>query len=227
MNLGGIQKTSLIDYPNKISAIIFTQGCNFRCGYCHNPELIKTDGSSIEESSVLDFLKTRIKKLDGVVITGGEPTLQNDLPDFIKKIKDIGFPIKLDTNGTNPEMIEYLVKNNLIDYIAMDIKGPFNKYENIVQSKTNISDIKKSIETIINSQVEYEFRTTVVKSQLSTTDFIEIGKMIKSAEKYYLQEFVPSKTLDNRFLNERTHSKEEFDNIIKILNSYISEVYLR
>lgn len=123
MIIGGFQKTSLIDYPDKISAIVFTQGCNFRCGYCHNPELIKTDGSLIEESSVLDFLKSRVGKLDAVVITGGEPTLQKDLIDFIKKIKTMNYLVKLDTNGTSPNTVSDLINEKLVDYIAMYIRS--------------------------------------------------------------------------------------------------------
>ena len=135
--IGGIQKTTLIDFPQKVAAIVFTQGCNFRCGYCHNPELIETCHSELvseafSNEKIFSFLKTRIGKLDGVVITGGEPTIQKDLYDFVKKIKSMGFSVKLDTNGTNPAIIEKLIKENLLDYIAMDIKAPLNKYQQIL-----------------------------------------------------------------------------------------------
>ena len=129
MLIGGLHKCSMIDYPDKLSAIVFTVGCNFKCPYCHNPELVITkDCSLTEQSFVLDFLKTRINKLDAVVISGGEPCLQKDLKDFIKQVKEMGFLVKLDTNGTYPEAIENLISENLIDYIAMDIKSPIQKY---------------------------------------------------------------------------------------------------
>lgn len=227
MIIGGFQKTSLIEYPGKISAIVFTQGCNFRCGYCHNPELIKTGDSSIEESSVFDFLKSRIGKLDAIVITGGEPTLQKGLIAFIKRVKEMGYLIKLDTNGTSPETILSLLEEKLIDYVAMDIKAPLNRYGDIVNTQTNPDLILQSVNLILNSNIGYEFRTTVVKSQLDIKDFEEIGKTIKGAKNYYLQEFIPSKTLNPEFLNEKSYSKEDFEEIKNLLNQYIKNVYLR
>lgn len=229
--IGGIQKSSLLDYPEKISAIVFTQGCNYRCGYCHNPELI---GANIEKempiqnvSAFFEFLKTRINKLDGVVITGGEPTLQPDLKEFIKQIKTLGFLVKLDTNGTNPEVLKELIDENLLDYIAMDIKAPIDKYSNIVNVKINTDNIKKSIELIMNSNVDYEFRTTVIQNQLSFNDFEKIGQMIKGAKKYYLQKFISSKILDENLANEKTYSQKDFEKIITILKKYINFVEVR
>lgn len=231
--IGGLQKSSLIDYPEKIAAIIFTQGCNFRCPYCHNPELIEGKGETV--NGVLEFLKTRIGKLDGVVITGGEPTIHKDLPEFIKEIKGLGFAVKLDTNGTNPEMLNTLIQEKLIDYVAMDIKAPIgqysDKYSEVTCSSVNIDNILKSIEILKNSQIyqnfDYEFRTTVVKSQLTTDDFEEIGELIKGAKKYYLQKFVPSKTLNKTFMNQTTYTDEEFIQIIKALKKNIINVELR
>ena len=188
--IGGFQKSTLIDYPGKIAAIVFTQGCNFRCGYCHNPELLdlKSD-SKLSVQYILDFLKTRKGKLDGVVITGGEPTMQAGLYEFIKSVKSLGFLVKLDTNGSNPETIKKLVSDSLIDYIAMDIKAPLEKYKSIVGVGIDTDKIKQSIEIIMNSGIEYEFRTTVVKSLLSFDDILKMGEMIKGADKYYLQKF--------------------------------------
>lgn len=223
--IGGIQKTSLIDYPEKISAIIFTQGCNFRCPYCHNPELIEGKGET--ENGVLEFLKTRIGKLDGVVITGGEPTLHKDLPEFISKIKSMGFAIKLDTNGTNPLMLEKLIREKLIDYVAMDIKAPINKYSEVTCTKVSTDSILKSIDILKNSNIDYEFRTTVVKSQLTLGDFEKIGELIKGVKKYYLQKFVPSKTLNKTFISQTTYSDEEFIAIIETLKKNIINVELR
>lgn len=224
MQIGGVQKTSLLDFPDKISAIVFTQGCNFRCGYCHNPELIvlKTEPSN---DGFFEFLERRRRKLDGVVITGGEPCLQNDLIEFIKRIKYMGFLVKLDTNGTRPEVLKQALP--LVDYVAMDIKAPLEKYYDIVRIKVNQDKILESISLIMNSNVDYEFRTTVVKSQLSYTDFEKIGELIKGAKRYYLQKFVPSKILDNNMKNEVTYANCEFETIVEILQKNIPNVYVR
>lgn len=216
MIIGGLQKTSLLDFPEKIAAIVFTMGCNFRCGYCHNPELINGE-AKIEE--VFEFLKTRQGKLDGVVITGGEPCLQKDLPEFIKQVKELGFAVKLDTNGSFPEMLEKVLAD--LDYVAMDIKAPLEKYSQIVNVDVDTSKILKSIEILKNCGVDYEFRTTVVKSQLSFEDFEKIGQLIQGAPRYYLQKFVASKILDKGLENEKTYSTEEFERIIDILKPYV------
>ncbi|MCI1273155.1 MAG: anaerobic ribonucleoside-triphosphate reductase activating protein [Clostridiaceae bacterium] len=227
MQIGGLQKTSLLDYPKKISAIVFTKGCNFKCGYCHNPELFSNETSSISEEVLFEFLQTRIGKLDGVVITGGEPTLQKDLPEFIKKIKDLKFLVKLDTNGTNPIMLEQLLKNNLLDYVAMDIKAPIEKYRVITNSDIDTKKIHESINLILQSKIGYEFRTTVVKEQLEIADFEKIGQLIKDANTYYLQRFLPTKTYDKSFVNMHTYSDEEFSCIKQILQKYIKNVFVR
>lgn len=216
MIIGGLQKTSLLDFPEKIAAIVFTMGCNFRCGYCHNPELINGE-AKIEE--VFEFLKTRQRKLDGVVITGGEPCLQKDLPEFIKQVKELGFAVKLDTNGSFPEMLEKVLPD--LDYVAMDIKAPLEKYSQIVNVDIDTSKILKSIEVLKNGGVDYEFRTTVVKSQLSFEDFEKIGQLIQGAPRYYLQRFEASKILDKSLENEKTYSTEEFERIIDMLKSYV------
>lgn len=227
MLIGGLQKSSLIDYPGKISAVIFTQECNFKCPYCHNPELIKGNGKREKKKEIIEFLQSRISKLDGVVITGGEPTLHKDLPVFIKQIKGMEFAVKLDTNGTNPDMLDHLIKKNLIDYVAMDIKAPIERYSDIVYAKTDTNKILKSIEILKNSNINYEFRTTVVKSQLSFDDFEKIGELIQGSQRYYLQRFVPTKTLNESFLNEATYTDEEFTSIIKVLEQYVEKISLR
>ncbi len=229
MLISGFQKSSMIDYPEKISAIIFTQGCNFKCPYCHNPELNKLNNRETEfsVSRVVDFLKGRIGKLDGVVITGGEPTLHKDLPDLIDTLKGFGFLVKLDSNGTNYDMLEELVLSKKVDYVAMDIKAPLEKYEQAVCSKVPLENVKKSIELLKSGKVDYEFRTTVVKSQLSYDDFDKIGQLIKGSKKYYLQKFLPTKTLDENYLEQTTYTKEEFEPIIQNLKQYIEKVELR
>ncbi len=227
MKIGGLQKSSLIDFPGKIAAIIFTQGCNFRCGYCHNPELLSAVSNlSLGGESVLNFLESRRGLLDGVVISGGEPTLQEDLSDFLQKIKSLGFGIKLDTNGTSPDVIQALLSKNLIDYIAMDIKAPLEKYPEITCTKIDIKKIRKSIEITMNSGLEYEFRTTVLKSQLSTDDFDAIGELLCGAKKYYLQQFVQSKILDET-LRIETYTDEELQKIAQNLQKQIENVGVR
>ena len=225
MQIGGVQKTSLLDYPEKISAIVFTQGCNFRCGYCHNPELITTKGQIWTVPALLEFLKTRTGKIDGVVITGGEPCIQDDLEDVIKEIKSLGFLIKLDSNGSFPEKLKKTLP--YIDYIAMDIKAPLEKYCEITKVNIDTGKIKKSINIIMESGVDYEFRTTVVKSQLKFEDFEKIGKLIHGAKRYYLQKFIPSKILDTELMGEETYLNAEFEKIIELLKPYINTVKLR
>lgn len=226
MQIGGVQKTSLLDFPDKISAIVFTQGCNFRCGYCHNPELIVLKNEPAwTMPAFFDFLNTRKGKLDGVVITGGEPCLQADLKDFVVNIKKLGFAVKLDTNGTFPDKLQELLP--YLDYIAMDIKAPLDKYSAITNTNINIGKISESIDIIMNSGIDYEFRTTVVKSQLSFEDFSKIALLLKGATRYYLQKFVPSKTLDPKIMNETTYSNTEFQEIVEILKPYIYNVSVR
>ena len=229
MIIGGFQRFSLIEYPGKICAVVFTQGCNFRCPYCHNPELISLQRSqnSIPEEEILSFLEKRKGKLDAVEITGGEPTLQPDLIEFLKKIKEIGYLIKLDSNGSYPEIVERVTKLKLADYLAMDVKAPLEKYQKIIGSNIDLNKIKKSIELIMNSGLDYELRTTVVKSQLSRDDILEIGKLIKGAKLYVLQKFIPSKTLDRKFLNETTYSEEEFEYLREAIKDYVKECIIR
>ena len=219
--ISGFQKTSLIDFPQKIACIVFTNGCNFRCGYCHNPELFTNKEPALSVPDFFAYLNTRKNKLDGVVITGGEPTLQKDLHKKKKKIKDLDFCVKLDTNGTNPNVIKQLLDLKLLDYIAMDIKAPLSLYESITNVKFDTSKIAESIDLIKNSNIDYEFRTTVIKSQLSLENFKQIGEEIRGAKAYYLQEFIPTKILDESLMNEKSYTKEEFKNICNILKDYV------
>ena len=192
MRIGGLQKFSLIDYPDKFSCIIFTQGCNFRCPWCHNPGLVYPHlfKNTISEDYVFNFLESCKNELEAVVITGGEPTIQPDLTEFIEKIKKMGYLVKLDTNGSNPYILEKLLKNKLVDYIAMDIKAPPEKYSLLIGKAIDISLIFKSIEIIENYSPDYEFRTTFVPSLLSEDDIAKIKRMIKNKEKYRIQKFM-------------------------------------
>jgi len=204
MKIGGFLPFSLIDYPGCISAVIFTQGCNFRCPYCHNPELVDPMRfhECLDEGAILSFLEKRRGQLDGVTITGGEPTLQSDLLTFIRIIKGMGYTVKLDTNGTNPEILQQLIAENLTDYIAMDVKGPLNSYARIAGVPVVLNDIRRSIAIITHASVAYEFRTTVVPSLLGEEDLRQVTTLIKGARSYILQSFQPHKTLDSRFLTQ-------------------------
>ena len=208
MTIGGLQKFSLLDYPGCVSAIIFTQGCNFRCQFCYNPMLVwpikvgkskyaqnvtgtsgrtaerQKDHPIISEDDLFVFLASRTGKLDAVVITGGEPCLQPDLPEFIRKIKKLGFLVKLDTNGSYPTTLAKLIKEKLIDYIAMDIKAPAEKYAETTGQKAGFDKVKKSVKLIINSGLPYEFRTTVVPGLLAEDDIKEMGKLIKGRSSF-------------------------------------------
>ncbi len=189
MRIGGLLKTSLIDYPGKIAAVIFTQGCNFRCFYCHNPELVYPNQFTepIPEEQVFKFLQKRAGMLEGVSITGGEPFIQPDIEKFVEKISKMGFSIKIDTNGSFPDVLEQLVDSGNINYIAMDIKAPKEMYETITGTKIDLGKIKRSIEIIMQSGVNYEFRTTYVNQLCDSKSILGIKELIKGAKNYYIQ----------------------------------------
>ncbi len=189
MKFLGQVKSSFIDYPGKICAVYFTGGCNFRCPYCHNSSLVKGEGENIDEEQVFAHLEKRRGMLDGVCISGGEPTLEPGLSSFFRKIKDKGFLAKLDTNGTAPEVLEELIGDRAIDYIAMDVKAPFGKYSKVAGKTVDVGAIKDSISIIKNSDVEYEFRTTVCKELLRIKDVLEIAQYIKGSKRYVVQNF--------------------------------------
>lgn len=191
--VGGFHKNSFVDFKGKISSVVFTKGCNFNCYYCHNKGLINNNTDynckeMISKERAEELILSRKKYIDGVVITGGEPTLQPGLPYFLESVKKMGLPVKLDTNGTNPEMLNMLYKTGLLDYIAMDIKAPFEKYDSICGTKVNITNIEKSINLIMNGNVRYEFRTTVVP-ELDREDIMKIAEIIRGARAFYLQQY--------------------------------------
>lgn len=228
MKIGGLQKFSLIDFPGRISAIVFTQGCNFRCSYCHNPELVDPTryGPILPEAEVISFLEKRRGRLDAVTLTGGEPTLQPDIDRFLQKIKGIGYLTKVDTNGSNPDVLERLIRGRLVDYLAMDVKGPAEKYERIARVKVDTAKIRRSIGLISASGIDHEFRTTVVRSQLDHKDLAATAKFLKRGL-YILQPFVPVKCLDRRFLTESSYLPEEFADIRKKLGANGLDVFVR
>jgi pyruvate formate lyase activating enzyme len=216
MRIFGLDKFSLLDYPGKVSSIIFLSGCNMNCSYCYNSDLIKMGESNYSEEEVLEFLNSRVGKIDGVVITGGEPTLNNDLIDFIKKIKKMGLLVKLDTNGSNPSILKELIDNKLLDYIAMDIKTSLNNYNNVTNVNTDINNIKESINMIKNSGLDHEFRTTVYNIH-DENDLIEIAKLV-SPSKYFLQDFMKTDKVLNKFIFSK--SEEELEKYVITCNNY-------
>lgn len=188
MKISGFVKNSFVDYPGKISAVLFTRGCNMDCIYCQNRHLLNDDSMTINSEDIYAFLEKRKNLIDAIVITGGEPTIQKDLISFIQRLKQFNLLIKLDTNGTNPEIIKYLLENNLVDYIAMDIKSTEKKYSQVCRSKIDINKIKQSIELLKNSRICYEFRTTCYPS-ITSEDILNIASGIKGSEMYVLQKY--------------------------------------
>lgn len=248
MIIGGLQKLSLLDYPGYIAAIIFTQGCNFHCQFCYNPMLVwpasregsklkykapsndwgQEGHSGISEDDLFVFLKKRTGKLDAVVITGGEPTIQSDLSEFIEKIRALGYKIKLDTNGTNSTMLKKLLEKKLIDYIAMDIKAPAEKYEEVTGVKANLEEIKKSINLIINSGLPYEFRTTLVPGLHRPEDIAGIGKLIQGASLWYLQQFKSDTDLINKkFEGIKAYTKIDLEKMREIGEGFVKKCEIR
>ena len=226
MIISGFQKLALLDYPNKLACIVFTQGCNFKCAYCQNSDLlsIKTEGL-IDEKEIFDYLEKRKKVLDGVVITGGEPTIQPNLTLFIQRVKDLGLKVKLDTNGSNPEIIKKLLKEDLVDYIAMDIKTDFDKYGDIIKINWNMDNIKKSIKLIKESTIEHEFRTTINKNDHTIEDLRRICEYLGPDENYYIQNFEQSDYVLDKSL--KSFSKDELIRIEKKLKKEFPNVKVR
>ncbi|HAW49749.1 TPA: anaerobic ribonucleoside-triphosphate reductase activating protein [bacterium] len=221
MKIGGWQGISLIDYPEKISSIVFFSGCNMKCGFCQNPSLVK----SIEETKedvVINAIIERKDFIDGIVLTGGEPTIQDRLIDFCKYFKDHGFSIKLDTNGYLPDMIERLI--SIVDYIAMDIKAVFSDYDKVCGINVDIEKIKASMEIIKNSTIDYEFRTTCVPIIITEEKIVEIAGYIPWTKRYVLQQYRNENTLDPNFLNIRPYPPEKIHRFASLANDFIHNV---
>lgn len=226
MKLYGLQKTSLLDYPEHISAIVFTGGCNFNCPFCQNSGLLHPENSSLlDTEKFFSFLKKRSGILEGVVITGGEPTLSSDLPEFIRRIRSLGLKVKLDTNGARPESIQYLLEHQLLDYIAMDVKASPEHYSRVAGVNISIERIRQTIRLIMESCLPYEFRTTVVRELHELPYFHQLGELIADADLCYLQTFCDSSTVNVQGLHP--YSDEDMKKAAEILQLYVHKVKIR
>jgi len=232
MIFGGMQKNSLIDYPGKISCVLFTMGCNFRCPYCHNPQLARggMDGPVVfDEKTAYDFLEKRKGFLEGVVISGGEPTLQDDLAGVCEKIKRMGYPVKLDTNGSRPQVLKRLMDDALVDYIAMDIKTDPCSYSPLIQKDFNPSSLLESIRLVMQSTLEYEFKTTCIKPLVDAAVIENISRLISGAPLYALQQFQPADVLCPDFFqqNDRCFSEHDLMDLKSIAQPWVGECLVR
>lgn len=228
MEIHGFQKTTLLDYPEHVAATVFTGGCNFRCPFCHNGSLVLHPKGQplISEEEVLSYLKKRLGVLEGVCVTGGEPTLQKGLAEFLGKLKGLGYLVKLDTNGSNPQVLEELMKAGLLDYVAMDVKASWDHYEAAVGIKGfDPSPVRASIGLLKACDISYEFRTTVVKGIHTLEEFEEIGRMLEGCQAYYLQGFQESGDMIGEGCS--TFSKEEMEKMAHRARKYIHKVMLR
>jgi len=223
MDIRGFIRTSLVDWDGEVVSTIFAPGCNFDCGFCynhalvHHPETLK----QISEETVLDYLKNNSDFVDGICISGGEATLQKDLYAFCRKVKEIGLKVKLDTNGSNPAILKKLIKDKLVDYVAMDVKAPLSaeEYEKVIGVKNNylLDNVKESIRTLLNSDVDYEFRTTVVPTLHTEAKIKEMARSLAGCKKYVLQKFQPENAYDEKLRKERIQSDEEMGGLVKII----------
>ena len=228
MQIKGLQKLTLLDYPERTACTVFLGGCNLRCPFCHNASLVLPEklGESIPEDELFAFLRSRVGKIEGVCISGGEPTLWRDLPDFIKEIKSLGFLVKLDTNGTNPDMLKELIETRLIDYVAMDIKSSLDGYgEAVGLSDFDTSDIERSVEILRRGEVDYEFRTTVVLGLHTEENLEKIAKWLVGEKKYFLQSFEDSgDIIKNGFSG---YSKAEMEAFLEKVCKFIPLAQIR
>jgi pyruvate formate lyase activating enzyme len=228
MLIGGLQKTSLLDYPGQVSAIIWTSGCNFSCPFCYNKDLISSKKTKHSEKEILDFLEKRKGLLDALAITGGEPFMQKDIEEFLTKVKKLGYLIKVDTNGMFPSELEDALDAKLIDYVAMDVKAPKKKYNMLAGKKVDIKKIQKSIDILRQKAPDYEFRTTVIPGLLEKKDIIEIAKWLDGSKNYFLQQFKHNVAIvDEALKQEKSYSKEDLIEILENIKPYFVNCDIR
>ena len=231
MKIGGFQKLTLIDYPGRIAATVFLTGCNFRCPFCYSSELVLPEKiknqPKISEKDFFIFLKERKELIEGIVLCGGEPTISKGLIPLIKKIKKMGFSVKLDTNGSDPKLLKTLIDKKLVDYIAMDIKGPKERYNNFSGTKADVKKIQKSIDILKEGKVDYEFRSTIVPTLHKREDVIEMAKWIRGAKRYYLQNFRSEKTIDPKFEKIKPYPQEYLLEIQKAISPFFEICQVR
>ena len=228
MRIGGLQKLTLLDYPGKVACTVFLSGCNLRCPYCHNPALVLPEQSNapgIPESEVFAFLEQRKGKLDGICITGGEPTLQPELPGFLEKLRGLGYAIKLDTNGTNPGMLNRLLHDGILNYVAMDIKNSPSRYAETCGGADVLSKVRESADLLLNSPTDYEFRTTVCKPLHTEKEMEEIGRWLRGAKRYFLQPFVDTGDLVSGGV--QAHTQDELTRLRQAVLPDIPNTQLR
>ena len=226
MKISGFQKLTLLDFPDKLACIIFTQGCNFNCQYCQNSGLIGHENEDlIDEEEIFDYLEKRKKVIDGLVVSGGEPTVQKDLIRFIKRVKDHGFLVKLDTNGSNPKVLKELIDNNLVDYIAMDIKNVFALYKEVTFTNPVVKNLQESIKLIGNSNIDHEFRTTIIKNIHDMDKILKICSYVDNNQKMFLQNFEQSENVKDKSLE--SFNKDELIDIQKKVRERFPNVKVR
>ena len=225
----GLQKLTLLDYPGKVACTLFTRGCNFRCPFCHNASLVvrAEEQQTYSNDEILAFLRKRLGILDGVAITGGEPTLMSGLYDFIAQVKDMGYSVKLDSNGTRPEVLKKLVLNGLVDYVAMDIKNSPEKYGETIGlgSDFDIAPIVNSAAMLMENKADFEFRTTVADPLHTADDIVKIGEWLRGNESFYLQQFKDSGDIIGSGI--RAYDKEQMTNYVNILKRFVPNAQLR
>lgn len=228
MKICGFQKTTLLDFPEHVAATVFTGGCNFRCPFCHNAGLVLSPDKqeSITEEEVLSHLRKRRGLLTGVCITGGEPTLQRDLEGFIRQLKEIGYAVKLDTNGYRPDILWKFLEDGLLDYVAMDVKASVANYAVATGCrKIDVSRIEESIAILKSCRIPYEFRTTVVDGIHSVEEFESIGRLLEGSRVYFLQDFEESENMMQEGF--RAFPPETMEKIADIMRKYVDKVHLR
>jgi len=229
IKLGGLQETSLLDYPGKICAIVWTVGCNFRCPFCYNLDMVYGNTDLVPVDHVLSFLDDRVGKLDALSITGGEPLLHEDIGLFMKEVKDRGFLVKVDTNGTFPDRLEELLNADLVDYVSMDVKAPIDKYDSLAGVHVDIEKVKKSIELIMEKAADYEFKTTMIPGLLEKEDVKQVASLIKGAKRYYLQQFKKDVTVINQDLLSDTtpFTPADFNEMENLASPLVESCLLR